>query len=103
MPIQAPAMRWPRELQDQGPARDPTLLLLGEAMVAGKPFKIMALRMRRESRGPDFREDVLEEEYAASLENMVEDIEDLVDSIEPPLVVINGSHYLLWMVPQADV
>jgi hypothetical protein len=102
MTIQAPAMHWPRELREQGPEADPAILLVGQAMVAGKAFKIAALRMRREGRGPDFREDIPENEYAVSLESMTEDVEDLVDSIQPSLIAMNGGHYLLWMVPEAD-
>jgi hypothetical protein len=89
-------------LREQGPEADPAILLVGQAMIAGKPFKIAALRMQRGGRGPDYRPNVPESEYAVSLECMTEDVEDLVDSIEPQLIAMNGGHYLLWMVPEAD-
>ena len=80
---------------------DPSIMLTGDAEVAGKPFKVAALRIKERSRDPDFLDSVPESSYEASMNGMLEDVEDLVDSMEPELIVINGAHYLLWMVPSA--
>jgi hypothetical protein len=94
-------MRWPTELEEQGPNEDRGIMLVGYAEVAGKAFKVAALRVYKNSRNPDFLDEVPVSAYEASLEGMLDDVEDLVGSIEPELVVINGAHYLLWMVPSA--
>jgi hypothetical protein len=74
---------------------------MGHAEVAGKTFKVTALRVGKGSREPDFRDDIAASAYEVSMNGMVDDVEDLVDSIEPELIVFNGAHYLLWMVPSA--
>ena len=100
MPISAPEIDWPSEFREQGPDEDPAILLTGQAKIAGVAFKVTALRMCKGTRTPDYREHVPEESYEASLDNMPEDIEDLVESIQPELVALNEADYLLWMVPQ---
>ena len=101
MPIPAPIMRWPTELHEQGPDGDRAIMLMGHAEVAGKTFKVTALRVGQGSREPDFRDDISASAYEVSMNGMVDDVEDLVESIEPEVIVINGAHYLLWMVPWA--
>ncbi len=101
MSVSAPEIDWPSELKERGPAEDPGILLTGRAKIAGVAFKVSALRMSKGTRMPDYRDEVPEETYEASLDNMPEDIECLVDSIQPELIVLNGADYLLWMVPQA--
>ena len=95
MPIPAPIMRWPTELDEQGPDGDCAI------MVASKMFKVTALRVGKGSWEPDFRDDIPATAYEVSMNGMVDDVEDLIDSIEPELIVINGAHYLLRMVPSA--
>lgn len=102
MPIPAPAIRWPAELIEAGPAEDTTILLVGEADVAGVIFKITALRMRTGMRTPDYLDEQFELEYEVEWGGLVEDVEDLVDFMQPQLVEIKGSQYLLWMVPSAS-
>lgn len=102
MPVPAPEIDWPSNFRERGPTEDPGILLTGQAKIAGVAFKVTALRMCKGTRTPDYREQVPEESYEASLVNMPEDIEDLVDSIQPELVALNGADYLLWMVPHAD-
>ncbi len=101
MPVSAPEIDWPSELYEQGPAEDPGILFAGQAKIAGVSFKVSALRVCKGTRLPDYRDEVPEESYETSLNNMPEDIEDLVESIQPELIALNGADYLLWMVPQA--
>jgi len=101
MNVLAPKMEWPGEFKAEGPDQDPTVVLIGEAKVAGVAFRIMALRMLEGLRTPDYREGVPRCLYQDALERMVDDIEDLVDSIAPCLIRINEAQYLLWMVPGA--
>jgi len=97
--ISAPNIRWPAELLERGPENDRDILLVGDAIVGGITFKVVALRVSEHGRGPDFRADIAAEEYPASLESMMESIEDLTDSIEPAAIEMNGGRYILWMVP----
>lgn len=83
----------------QGPPNDPSILLTGDAMIGNIAFKVTALRVRRTGRGPDFRDDVAEEDYAVSLESLMDGVEELSGSIEPSAIELNGALYLLWMVP----
>jgi hypothetical protein len=99
MPIAAPSIQWPANFIEEGPAEDPTILLSAQAGVAGVPFKVSALRMRAGLRTPDYRDDVPKKIYEPALDGMLDDIEDLMDSIEPQLLGINGAQYLLWMMP----
>jgi len=99
MRVSAPAIRWPTELATAGPAQDPMIVLAGRAEIDGVGFRVTALRMREGMRLPDYRAGVPEGAYEDALERMVDDIEDLVDSLGPQRVVINDAHYLLWMVP----
>jgi hypothetical protein len=101
MPIPAPKMRWPTELHERGPDGDRRIMLVGHAEVAGKEFKVTALRVDKGRREPDFRDDIPASAYEVSMSGMLDDVEDLVDSMEPELVVIDGADYLLWMVPSA--
>lgn len=101
MPVSAPEIDWPGELEEQGPTEDPGIILVGQAKIAGVAFKVSALRMSKGTRMPDYRDEVPEKSYEASLDSMSEDIECLVDSIQPELIALNGADYLLWMVPQA--
>ena len=102
MPIPLPAIEWPAELIEWGPDEDPTILLMGEAEIAGATFKVRALRMRTGMRMPDYLDDLSEAGYELEWGRMVEDVEYLVDFIEPQLVTISGTQYLLWMVPSAS-
>jgi len=99
MPIAVPPIEWPAEFTSEGPDGDGTILLAGYARIANVGFRIIALRMRKGTRLPDYREDVPHDHYEAALERMIDDVEDLIDSITPSLIVLNGAHYLLWMVP----
>lgn len=101
MTIPTPAIIWPAAFTEEGPPEDASILLTGEARVAGIAFNVMALRMRPGLRTPDYREDVAQSTYESAMDNMVDDIEDLVDSLEPELIVLNAAQYLLWMVPAA--
>ena len=101
MQIPAPAITWPTELVASGPDEDSTILLVGEAKIAGVTFKITALRMRDGMRTPDYLDELSETEYEFEWGGMVEDVEDLVNSMEPQLVTISGAQYLLWIVPSA--
>lgn len=76
-------------------------MLTGQAEVAGKAFKVVAMRVNEGGRDPDFLDNVSISSYEGSMNGMLEDVEDLVDSIEPELIIINGAYYLLWMVPSA--
>jgi hypothetical protein len=88
-------------LREEGPARDPTILLGAEAMIDGVAFDVRALRVRQGHRGPDFREEVPQSDYQDALDSLLDDIEDLVGSIVLSPVAISGAQYLLWMVPAA--
>jgi hypothetical protein len=94
MPGSAPEIDWPRELKERGSAEDPGILLAGQAKIAGVAFKVTALRMSKGTRMPDHRDEVPEEIYEVSLDNMPEDIECLADSIQPELIALNGADYL---------
>jgi hypothetical protein len=101
VPIEVPPIRWPAVFTESGPAEDPAIVLAGRAEIAGVGFTITALRMRAGFRAPDYRPDVPERIYESTMAEMVDDIEDLTESIEPERIVINGAQYLLWMVPMA--
>lgn len=88
-------------MTEAGPAEDSTILLTGEAEIAGVIFKVTALRMRNGMRMPDYLNERFEAEYEIDWGGLVEDVEDLVDSMEPQLITIGGKQYLLWMVPSA--
>ncbi|MDE2111409.1 MAG: hypothetical protein KGJ79_09725 [Alphaproteobacteria bacterium] len=102
MDIRAPSIQWPTALTGAGPDEDPSIMLTGTAKIAGVDFLVSALRMRDGMRIPDYREDVPEKIYETALDNMLDDVEDLVSSMEPELLAINGGRYLLWMVPAAQ-
>lgn len=97
--IPVPNVHWPVSLSERGPESDPGILLVGEAVLAGIKFKVTALRVSEYGRGPDFRADIADEEYEVSLQNMTESLEDLVESIEPASIEMNGGRYVVWMVP----
>jgi hypothetical protein len=99
MPIPAPTIVWPTTLREEGPQGDPRILLGADAAVGGAAFRVRALRVRRGHRGPDYRDGVPMNAYEDALDGLLDDIEDLVDSIEPESVTIGDADYLLWMVP----
>lgn len=101
MRIPSPAIQWPAELLSTGPDRDPDILLTGDARVAGIRFRVAALRVRKGLRTPDYRADVPLSDYETALDSMQDDVEDLIGSLSPELVPLNGTDYLLWMVPFA--
>ena len=101
MTIPAPAIQWPLDLRQKGPKNDPTILFVGQATVAGAAFTIAALRVRKDGHGPDFHDDIPEEEYEDSLESMMESVEDLAGSIRLSTIPLNGEQYVLWMVPNS--
>lgn len=102
MPVPAPTITWPAKFVEAGPAEDATMMLICEAEIAGVVFKVTALRMRAGMRTPDYPDELSESEYELELGGMVEDVEDLVDSMRPQLINIGGAQYLLWMVPSAS-
>ncbi len=99
MTVPLPEIQWPTVLACAGPEEDRGILLAGTATVGGVAFSVTAVRMREGQRSPDYREDIPESDYEDAFERMVGDIEDLAESISPRLLAINGSMYLLWMVP----
>jgi hypothetical protein len=101
MTIPTPAIAWPHALTEEGPPEDASILLSGEARIAGIAFHVMAVRMRPGLRTPDYRDGVASSTYESAMDGMVDDIEDLVDSLEPELISLNAAQYLLWMVPAA--
>jgi hypothetical protein len=101
MPIPAPTIAWPQALFEEGPQADPAIVLGGSASVGGIAFRVRALRVRRGRRGPDFRAGVSESDYSEALDSLLDDIEDLVDSITLESVQIADAQYILWMVPAA--
>jgi hypothetical protein len=101
MPVPTPSIKWPAAFVEAGPPEDAAILLTADAQIAGIVFKVMALRMRAGLRMPDYRDGVAESTYEVAMDGMLDDIEDLVDSLEPELIVLNGTQYLLWMVPGA--
>ncbi|MDE1938576.1 MAG: hypothetical protein KGI68_06110 [Alphaproteobacteria bacterium] len=102
MDIRAPSIQWPAALNSAGPNEDPGIMLTGTARIAGVDFLVSALRMRDGMRIPDYKDDVSEKIYETALNSMLDDVEDLVNSMEPELLAINGGRYLLWMVPVAQ-
>ncbi len=101
MPVPTPSIDWPAAFVEAGPPEDATILLTADAQIAGTVFNVMALRMRAGRRMPDYRDGVAESTYEVALDGMLDDIEDLVGSLEPELIVLNDAQYLLWMVPRA--
>ncbi len=101
MPTPSPVMKWPAIFREEGPPTDPSILLSGDAEVGGVAFRVSAMRMRTGLRVPDYRDDVSASAYRAAMDSTLDDVEDLVDSIDPELVIIDGAEYLLWMVPAA--
>jgi hypothetical protein len=101
MAIPVPLVRWPSEFEERGPKADPAILLVGEAKVGDVTFKVTALRIQWQGLGPDYRHDVAEHDYDVSLESLIEDVENLVESGRPAPVAMNGGHYLVWMVPSS--
>jgi len=99
MTVPAPSIQWPAQFLEGGPVEDATILLTADAQISGTHFKVMALRMRAGMRMPDYRDGIAESAYEAALDGMLDDIEDLVDSLEPELIILERAEYLLWMVP----
>jgi hypothetical protein len=99
MSIALSSIRWPAVLNEEGPTQDPTIVLTGSAEIAGVPFTVKALRMRPNLRTPDYRPDLSETVYEASIDGMVDDIEDLVGTINLARIIINDNQYLLWVEP----
>lgn len=99
MTLRAPAIQWPDTFDELGPADDPRILLVGEAMIEGTAFVVTAIRMREGMRMPDYLEGVPVSAYEAAIDSMREEIEVLASTMEPALVPIAGGNYLMWMVP----
>ncbi len=99
--IGLPQIDWPPVFDKAGPAGDPEIMLTATARLGSIEFAVTAVRMHEGLRTPDYRDEVPKSVYAAALDPMVDDIENLVESIRPKLLPINGARYLLWMVPTA--
>jgi hypothetical protein len=99
MLIPAPAIRWPVSFVEEGPVEDPAIMLSGAVEIGSTHFRVSALRMRDGLRMPDYRDGVPESAYEDAMDGMLDDVEDLVDSMEPELLTIGAAQYLLWMVP----
>lgn len=97
--IDLPQIDWPEAFEKAGPAGDPEIMLTASAKLGGIDFAVTAVRMHQGLRMPDYRDGVPKKVYEATLDSMVDDIENLTDSICPKLLPINGAHYLVWMVP----
>lgn len=99
MAVSVPSIDWPSELQELGPEEDPDIVLVGAAHIGRVRFDVVALRMRKGLRLPDFLADLPEQVYDATICEMLDEIEYLADSIHPARLDMDGAEYLLWMVP----
>jgi len=99
MQVPTPPVQWPSEFIAEGPVQDPTILLTGRAEIGNAAYRIQAVRMRKGMRSPDYRSDVPQSAYNESLDRVVDDVQDIIESLSPQLVQIGEGHYLLWLVP----
>jgi hypothetical protein len=101
MSIAVPSICWPGEFVSGGPPQDPTILLTAQVRIGEVAFVLSAVRMHAQSREPDYRPDVPRHAYESMIDSMVDDIEDLAESTSLHHVAIDGSQYLLWIIPAA--
>jgi hypothetical protein len=99
MKMRAPQIEWPTEFDELGPAEDPSILLSAVARIDGVEYTVTAIRMREGMRLPDYRSDVRDRTYETFIDEKLDEIECLAETVEPALLSLGGGSYLLWMAP----
>ena len=100
MPIRMPQLRWPAELQEEGPHQDPSIILVAAVVIDSASYRIQAMRIDLDSLEPDFRADLEEDNYA---DHRIYDIfEELIflDNFDRSSVLsLESGNYIFWMAP----
>jgi len=99
MNAQLPNITWPTQLREAGPTTDPSIVLVGEATIAGTEFVVTAIRINQYQTGPDYNEAVRMRLYERTIANAVDIADFLMDIADFTLVPLECGTYLLWMVP----
>ena len=97
-----PAIGWPTELREAGPAADPSILLVGDAKIGATDYLVTAVRINQYLTGPDYHPEVNERQYEKKLGQAIDALDFLMEVADPALLPLEGGMYLLWMVP-ADI
>lgn len=94
-------MNWPTELREVGPTGDPTIMLRGKAKIGSTTYTVTAIRVNEYLIAPDYRENIDGKTYEAVINDALNALEFLTDTIDPALLPLEGGQYLLWMMPIA--
>lgn len=102
--IPCPPIVWPSTLATAGPAEDPAIMLAGTARVGPANFSIVAIRVEPRLRFmPDYRIDLEEDAYDRNrLEMLLQELAELSDSDDPPVLEFPTGFYVLYMIPRSD-
>lgn len=99
VPCTAP--QWPAGLLERGPPEDPSILLRGEAAIAGTRFVLTAVRVNPIWFGPDYRDDLDADVYAPyELPTLLDMVAELMSVSEASTVQLETGSYVLWMMPR---
>lgn len=102
MSVHFPPPNWPSDLNEQGPAEDPSILLGGDAVIGTAHHRVIAVRMNPRTLSVDYRADVAEEIYDDyQLEDMLDAVTFLDDIDNSVLVALGGKHYVIGMMPSS--
>lgn len=114
MSIRSPSCQWPVELDERGPAEDPSIVLTGKAYVGRTPLQVVAVRMNPASgRLPDYKPDVPAAAYADAhvdialfslldeLEYVANELDELLGDDQPGTVALAGGVYRFCALPAA--
>ncbi|WP_284947781.1 hypothetical protein [Acidisoma cladoniae] len=100
MPVLMPQVHWPKELQEEGPNQDPSILLGGAAEIGGTSYRIHAMRINLDGLEPDFQADVEEAVYAEyRIDVIFEELIFLDDFDGSSTLSLDTGNYILWMNP----
>ena len=103
MAVALPVPEWPRELLAAGPPEDPSILLRGEAVVAGTKFVVSAVRIDPIRFGADYLPDLNTNVYAEyALSAWLDAISELTAVSEMTTIPLGTGRYIMWMLPDTS-
>lgn len=102
--IPCPPIVWPSTLVTAGPAEDPSIMLTGTARVGPANFRIVAIRAEPRLRFmPDYRAGFDDDVYdRPRLEMLLQELAELSDIDDPPVLNFSTGSYVLYMIPQSE-
>jgi hypothetical protein len=74
-------------------------MLRGKAKIGSTIYTITAIRVNESLTAPDYRENIDDKTYGAVIDEALEALEFLTDTIDPALLPLESGQYLLWMMP----